>query len=134
MNPTSCYNLPEENVESPSSGKDVLNKIDEVISNSLISLAKMINSFNFQNTVRGLTEEIRFDTDGLRDMFYIEVLELQRSNDTGDSYRKIAIYESKYGIKLLRNFGNVEEQTAISMQAKIFKVILREGMPFLRKK
>lgn len=94
----------------------------------------MINSRNFQNTVRGLTEEIRFDTDGLRDMFYIEMLELQRNNDSGDSYRKIAIYDTKYGITLMRNFTNVEEQTTISMQAKIFKVILREGMPFLRKK
>ncbi|XP_055299835.1 glutamate receptor ionotropic, kainate 2-like, partial [Sitodiplosis mosellana] len=67
-------------------------------------------------------------------MFYIEVLELQRNNDTGDTYRKIALYDTKYGITLLRNFTNVEEQTTISMKLKVFKVILREGMPFLRKK
>ena len=66
-------------------------------------------------------------------MFYIEVLELTRS-DTGDNYGIVANYDTKYGITLLRNFTSVEEQTTISMQKKRFKVILREGMPFLRKK
>lgn len=90
--------------------------------------------FNWQNTVRGLTEEIRFDDNGLRDLFYVEVLELLRNNYTGDTYNKIAIYDTKNGIQLLRNFSNFEEQTTLSMQAKLFKVIMREGMPHLRKK
>lgn len=87
-----------------------------------------------QNTVEGLTGNIRFDTDGLRNLFIIEVLELVRNSDVGDSYKKIAFYNPENGITLLRNFTNIEEETAISMQAKVFKVILREGMPFLRKK
>lgn len=87
-----------------------------------------------QNIVRGLTEEIRFDENGLRDLFYIEVLELSRNNLTGDTYNKIAIYDMKNGIQLMRNFSNFEEQTTLSMQAKLFNVIMREGMPFLRKK
>lgn len=90
----------------------------------------------FQNIVRGLTEGIHFNEDGLRDSFYIELLQFIR-NETGDrdnNYKKIATYDTENGIKLLSDFSNVEEQTTISMQAKVFKVIIRNGMPFVRKK
>lgn len=86
-----------------------------------------------QSVLRGLTEEIQFSEDGLRIFFYIELLELSRNNETGDVFRKTAIYD-KNGLQLLRNFSNLQEETSLSMQNKIFKVILREGMPFLRKK
>lgn len=142
MNPTTCYTYFDN--QGSSSGKDVLNKVDEVhFFNScqitILLIHFQFNSIvygflNWQNTVRGLTEEIRFDENGLRDLFYVEVLELSRSNLTGDSYNKIAIYDTKSGIQLLRNFSNFEEQATLSMQAKLFKVIMREGMPHLRKK
>ncbi|XP_031639839.1 glutamate receptor ionotropic, kainate 2-like, partial [Contarinia nasturtii] len=117
MSPTSCYATYDENQFDNDSGRDILNKVDE-------------------NTVRGLTEEIRFNEDGQRDLFYIEVLQLSR-NESGDNYnnfKKVAVYDSRYGISLLRNFSTVEEQTTLSMQAKIFDVIIRDGMPFVRKK
>lgn len=147
MNPTTCDDIsrpadrynPDENEDyrpsfGPSSGRDVLNKIDEVNLNESICKWKLSTFSHLQNTVRGLTEDIRFDADGLRDLFYIEVLEIERNKDTGDAYRKVALYDTNNGITLLRNFSNIEEQTTISMQAKVFKVILREGPPFLQKK
>lgn len=92
---------------------------------------------NFQIKPQGITGDIRFDENGLRDLFYIELLELVRDNITDAvNYKKIAQYDQINGIQLLRNdsFHNVEQQTTLSMQAKEFKVILRVGMPFLRKK
>lgn len=81
-----------------------------------------------------MTEEIHFDENGFRDKFYIEVLELSRSNETLDYYQKIAIYDTQKGLELLRDFAVFETQTTQSMQNKIFKVIMHEGMPFLQKK
>lgn len=83
---------------------------------------------------RGMTENIHFGPDGLRDQFYMEVLELTRNNDTGDQFQKIAIFDTENGLQLLRDFATFETQTTQNMQSKTFKVIMHEGMPFLRKK
>lgn len=84
----------------------------------------------------GITSDVRFDENGFRDLFYLEILELVRNNYSADvNYEKFVLYDlNNGGIKLLRNFENVDEQTTLSMQNKLFKVILRQGMPFLRRK
>lgn len=79
-----------------------------------------------------MTEEIHFDSNGLRDAFYIEILEFSRTKDDPDYYAKFAYYDTRDGLTLLRNFTDFEAQTTQNMQTKIFKVIMHEGMPFLR--
>lgn len=88
----------------------------------------------FQNNVRGITEEIHFNEEGLRDSFYIELLEFAKCNKSGDAFQKIAMYDTRNGLQLMRNFSNVEEQTSLSMQSKTFKVIIQLEMPYLQKK
>lgn len=89
--------------------------------------------------VEGLTGPINFDQDGLRNRFYIEVLELQRNLREDDSYNKLARFQctsmncEKNDIELFRNYSSGEEITA-TMKNKRFKVIMRIGEPFLRKR
>lgn len=81
-----------------------------------------------------MTEQVHFNFQGLRDKFYIELLELIRNNKTFDGFQKIAVYDTENGLQLLRDFATFETQTTQNMQNKVFKVIMHEGMPFLRKK
>lgn len=80
-----------------------------------------------------MTSDIHFDQNGMRDAFYIELLELTRT-DEGIDYQKFATYDTANKIQLLRNFTSFEDQTQQSIQTKVFKVIMHEGMPFARKK
>ncbi|XP_031634006.1 glutamate receptor ionotropic, kainate 2-like [Contarinia nasturtii] len=118
MSPTSCYATYDENQSDNDSGRDILNKVDE-------------------NTVRGLTEEIHFNEDGQRDLFYIEVLQLSRneSSDNYNNYKNIAVYDSRnYNVTLLRNSTTVAEETTLSMVGRELKVIIRNEEPFARKR
>lgn len=81
-----------------------------------------------------MTEDIHFDSDGLRDQFYVEILELARNNDTLEPYQKVAIYDTQNGMQLFRDFTVFDTQTTQNMQTKTFIVIMHELMPFLRKK
>lgn len=90
--------------------------------------------FNFQKNVQGITEEIHFDTNGMRDVFYVEVLERSKSDETNDYYQKFAIYDTENGLQFLRDFSNFDDQAQQSIQTKIFKVMMHEGMPMVRKK
>lgn len=67
----------------------------------------------------------------MRDTIYIEVLELSKKNDEL-RFQKLAIYDNNMGIQLLRNFSNVEDETMKSIHKKMFRVIMHNGMPFLR--
>lgn len=80
-----------------------------------------------------MTGSIRFDSNGMRDQFYIEILELSMTEDN-PGYQKFAFYDTENGLQMLRNFTNFEDQTQQSIQTKVFKVIMHEGMPFLRRK
>lgn len=89
--------------------------------------------------VDGLTDVISFDEKGQRNAFCIEVLEFQPNNDPNDAYSKIAKYKYPWPdpskkVELLRDSANSNEQTEISMQNKVFKVIMRPVLPFLRKR
>lgn len=82
---------------------------------------------------------INFNGDGQRNAFYIEALEFQRNIDEGDSYSKIAIYRYPWPnpsnkVEYLRDFSTANEQMEVNMQKKVFKVMMRYGMPFLREK
>lgn len=93
----------------------------------------------FQNTVIGLTDNIHFDSNGLRDQFYIEVLETPSLNETTEMFKKVAFlrydYTTDSGIFLMRNFSVFEEMSTQSMQNKVFVVIVRdEQMPFFQRK
>lgn len=82
--------------------------------------------------MQGLTDEIHFNMNSkMRDTIYIEVLELSKKNDEL-RFQKLAIYDGT--IQLLRNFSNVEDETLQSIHKKEFRVIMHEGMPFLRTK
>lgn len=69
----------------------------------------------------------------MRDTIYIEVLELFKMNDEL-RFQKIALYDNYTNIQLLRNFSNAEDETMQSIHKKVFRVIMHEGMPFLRTK
>lgn len=62
------------------------------------------------------------------------MIELVGNNEIGYEYQKFAVYDTTHGITVLRNFTNIQEQRELIIQNKEFKVIMREGMPFLRKK
>lgn len=98
-----------------------------------------VNSFLIQNIVDGLTEMINFNSDGQRNAFYVEALEYQRENDMGESFNKIAKYRYPWPdplnkVEYLRDFSTANEQIEVNMQNKVFKVMMRLGMPFLREK
>lgn len=87
-----------------------------------------------QNIVQGLTNEIHFDMiSKMRDTIYIEVLELSKKNDEL-RFQKFAYYDNYMGLQLLRNFSNIEDETMQTIHKKLFRVIMHEGMPFLRTK
>lgn len=69
----------------------------------------------------------------MRDTIYLEFLELSKKNDDL-RFQKLALYDNNIGMQLLRNFSNVEDETLQSIHKKMFRVIMHEGMPFLRKK
>lgn len=81
-----------------------------------------------------MTEEVHFNFQGLRDKFNIELLQLTRDNEIFDTYKKIAVYNTENGLQLLRDFATFETQTTQTMQNKVFKVIMHEGMPFLQRR
>lgn len=64
----------------------------------------------------------------------MEVLDLLLARDMNQNANpKLATYDTTDGLSLMRNFTDFEVQATQSMQNKIFKVIMYEGMPFLRK-
>lgn len=82
---------------------------------------------------------INFNEDGQRNSFYVEALELQRNNEDGDVYNKIAKYRYPWPdpmnkVEYLRDFTTSAEQAEFNMQKKMFKVMMRPTPPFCRKK
>lgn len=79
-----------------------------------------------------MTDEIHFNKDRIRDTIYLEVLELSQPNNF--QFQKFATYDNINGLQSMRNFSNIKDETVQSIHNKVFKVIMHEGMPFLRVK
>lgn len=150
MNPTACDNLAadeyrDSDQEPRYDGKDLLDNINNVIVIVFINVdaadahTKFTSFLILQIMVDGLTDVINFDEKGQRNAFYVEVLEFQPNNDPNDPYSKIAKYRYPWPdpskkVELLRDFSTPNGQTEIIMQNKVFKVIMRPVLPFLRKR
>lgn len=76
-----------------------------------------------------MTQKIRFDENGQRDEFYLEVLEFSPKN----GFQKIATWDQTLGINLTRNFSDLEVQIIESTQNKTLEVLSRMAPPFLFK-
>lgn len=77
-----------------------------------------------------MTGPISFDDDGLRNDFYLEILELSKD----DGFKKIATWDPKNKVNITRAFSDVYTQISQSIQNKTFTIVSRIGMPFLRQK
>lgn len=77
-----------------------------------------------------MTGPISFDDDGLRNDFYLEILELSKD----DGFKKIATWDPKNKVNITRALSDVYSQISQSIQNKTFTVVSRIGMPYLRKK
>lgn len=87
-------------------------------------------SFALQNNdINGMTQKIRFDENGQRDEFYLEILEFSPKN----GFQKIATWDQTLGINLTRNFSDLEVQIIESTQNKTLEVLSRVASPFLFK-
>lgn len=75
-----------------------------------------------------MTGIIKFDEAKTRSHFILELLELAKDN----GFIKIANWDQH--LTITRQFKEVIEQISHSISNKTFRVVAREGMPFLRKK
>lgn len=76
-----------------------------------------------------MTQKIRFDENGQRDEFYLEVLEFSSKN----GFQKIATWDQTLGINLTRNYSDLEVQIFESTQNKTLEVLSKVAPPFLFK-
>lgn len=83
--------------------------------------------------MQGITGDIRFDNYGMRNESYIEVLELDQMNGRPD-FQKFATYEANNTIQLHRNSSDLSNKTQLSIQTKVFKVIIHDEKPFVQLK
>lgn len=83
---------------------------------------------NIQKTLEGMTGPITFDEDGLRNDFYLEIVELSKD----DGFKKIATWDPKNKVNITRALSDVYSQISQSIQNKTFTVVSRIGMPYLR--
>lgn len=112
-----------------------------------------IQSNPFQIQYNGITGLINFDQNGLRNTFFIDVIELQRNLDDDYPYEKVAKYqcpskdnyqcqpiESKDDkadnmdfIEYARNYTGGEETTT-DISTRNFTVYVRIGPPYVQLK
>lgn len=71
---------------------------------------------------------------GSRTAFYIEVLELNITKGVGFSYEKFVLYDTVNGTQFLRNLTIGDKDMNLEITDKEFRVLMREGKPFIRKK
>lgn len=125
--------------------------IDFGIENCLKSFIVVKSYDSIQIQVNGITGQINFDQDGLRNTFFIDVLELKRNRNDDYPYEKIGKYQcpskdniqcnpiesnddendKKDDIEYSRNYTSGEEAST-DMQSREFTVYMRLGEPYLR--
>jgi len=67
--------------------------------------------------MRGLTGTIKFDNQGFRSNFVLDIIDLSR-----EGLRKIGSWNSTSGVNLTRTYGDVYTQIVESLQNKTFIV------------
>lgn len=79
--------------------------------------------------LNGMTHPIHFDENGQRDEFRLEILELSKDK----TFEKIATWDVRNKVNVTRTQVDLEKEIIESTQNKVFEVVSRLQMPFLRR-
>ncbi|XP_066999463.2 glutamate receptor ionotropic, kainate 2 isoform X3 [Anabrus simplex] len=89
---------------------------------SLINYMKIVE-------MRGLTGVIKFDNQGFRSNFLLDIVELNK-----DGLKKIGVWNSTEGVNFTRTYGEVYTQIVESLQNKTFVVTTILSAPYCMRK